>query len=108
MRSNASLIAKIAFVGAWLGVLANIWLIGGLIGWAPEPFGLRWNHWELVYATLAAVGVASILLSLLTLNLLSSGERKWAIGGIIGGALVIVTEGLFIWLVIGALQGLRF
>jgi hypothetical protein len=107
MRSNASLITKIAFVGAWLGVLANVWLICGLIGWAPEPLGSTWNHWELVYATLAAVGVASIVLSLLTLNLLSSGERKWAIGGIIGGALVIVTEGLFIWLVIGALQGLR-
>jgi len=40
--------------------------------------------------TLMGLGVASIVLSLFALDQLGSDERKMAIGGIIGGALVIV------------------
>jgi hypothetical protein len=104
MGFKAPLTAKIVFIGAWLGVLTVVWLFGALIGWLPEPPSPPPNLWLPMCVTLAALGVMSVILGLLTL---SSGERKWAIGGIIGGALVIVTEGLFVWLVIGALQGLR-
>ena len=105
MGFKAPLIAKIVFVGAWLGVLNIVWLLGSLMGWLPEPPTPPQNLLLPMSVTLAALGVMSIILGLLTL---SSGERKWAIGGIIGGALVIATEGLFIWSVIEALQGLRF
>jgi hypothetical protein len=105
MRSDASLLAKISFVGAWLGVLAVVWIFGALMGWLPDPLSQLSSLWLPMYATLAALGVVSVILGLFALSL---GERKWAIGGIIGGALVIVREGLFIWLVMTALQGLRF
>ncbi len=105
MGFKAPLIAKIVFIGTWLGVLTVVWLFGALMGWLPEPPSPPRNLLLPMSVTLAALGVMSIILGLLTL---SSGERKWAIGGIIGGALVIVTEGLFVWLLIGALQGLRF
>ena len=105
MGFKAPLIAKMVFIGAWLGVLTVVWLFGSLMGWLPEPLGPSSNLYLPMYATLAALGVVSITVGLLTLSL---GERKWAVGGIIGGALVIVTEGLFIWLVIEGLKGLRF
>ena len=105
MGFKALHIAKIVFIGAWLGVLTVVWLFGSFMGWLPEPLGSSSNLYLPMYVTLAALGLVSIILGLLTLNL---GERKWAIGGIISGALVIVGEGLFIWLVITALAGLKF
>src|SRR4030095_5039159 len=105
MRSDATLLAKVAFVGAWLGVLAVVWIFCGFIGWLPGPLSQSSNLWLPMFATVAALGVVSVIAGLFALSL---GERKWAIGGIIGGVLVIVAEGLFIWLVMTALAGMRF
>ncbi len=78
------------------------------MGWLPEPLGQSSSLWLPTYGTLTALGVVSVLLSLLTLKRLSLDERKWAIGGIIGGALMVVMVGLFIWLIITAIQAMRF
>ena len=106
MRSDASLLAKIAFVGAWLGVLAGAWLIGGITGWLPELLGPSSSLWLPAYATLTALGVASVVLSVFTLKRLSLNERKWAFGGFIGGALVIMMVGLLIWVIMPIISGL--
>jgi hypothetical protein len=99
MKLNAQLIAKIAFVGAWLGVLAVVWIYAGFMRLAPEPLSPFSSLWGPVFVTLMALGVSSVALSLSALRRLSSGERKMAVGGIIGGAFVIVGVGLFILLV---------
>ncbi|HZF39843.1 MAG TPA: hypothetical protein VE715_13530 [Blastocatellia bacterium] len=99
MKLNAPLMAKIAFIGAWLGVLAVVWIYAGFMKLAPEPLSPFSSLWRPLYVTLMGLGVASIVLSLFALDQLGSDERKMAIGGIIGGALVIVGMGLFIWLV---------
>ena len=106
MKFNALLMAKIAFVGAWLGVLAVAWIYGGFMKLLPEPLSPFSSLWGPVFVTLMALGVGSVVLSLFTLDGLGSDERKMAIGGIIGGALVIVGVGLFIWLVKAVFTGL--
>jgi len=106
MKFNALLMAKISFVGAWLGVLALAWIYGGFMKLLPEALSPSSSLWGTVFVTLIALGVGSVVLSLFTLDGLGSGERKIAIGGIIGGALVIVGVGLFIWLVRAVFTGL--
>ena len=106
MKLEAPLMAKIAFVGAWLGVLAVAWIYGGFMKLLPEPLSSSSSLWGPVFVTLIGLGVASIVLSLFALERLGSDERKMAIGGIIGGALVIVGVGLFIWIVRAVFTGL--
>src|SRR5262245_47936091 len=106
MKLEAPLMAKIAFVGAWLGVLAVAWIYAGFMRLAPEPLSPSSSLWGSVFVTLMAWGVASVALSLSALSRLGSGERKIAIGGIIGGVLVIVGVGLFILLVRAVFTGL--
>jgi hypothetical protein len=108
MKLDAPLKAKIAFIGAWLGVLAVVWIFAGFSGVAPEPLSKTSSLWEPLFVTLIAWGVASVALSLSALSQLGSGERKFAIGGIIGGALVIAGVGLFYMLVSAVVKSLKF
>src|SRR5262245_48371712 len=108
MKIDAPLKAKIAFVGAWLGVLAVVWIYAGFMRLAPEPLSPFSNHWGTVFVTLMALGAVSVAMSLSALGRLGSGERKWAIGGIIGGVLVIVMMALFIWVTSALIHAMKF